>query len=205
MIFLFPFDRGWTLRPSSFDEYEMYTSCCWNCNPISGRKRTTIIRKFVSRSCIWNDGGKLGGEQFEKNYRSPRGSRETLATNWLRGYPRATVLCTCSPLLRRRNFVKSPASGSRELLRIMRTTSLSLSLSLSKLSLISNRFQLSPPLLVIRIWNDACRSDNLKVQEKKLEYNGITARGKKGNMEYSSLSDNGVILKNGGREREDLT
>lgn len=44
------------------------------------------------------------------------------------------------------------------------------------------------------------------MQEKKLEYNGITARGKKGNMEYSSLSDNGVILKNGrGREREDLT
>lgn len=168
--------------------------------PVTRGRRTTIIRKFVSRSCIWNE-GKLGGEQFEKNYRSPRGSRETLATNWLRGYPRATVLCTCSPLLRRRNFVKSPASGSRELLRIMRTTSL----SLSKLSLISNRFQLSPPLLVIRIWNDACRSDNLKVQEKKLEYNGIRARGKKGNMEYSSLSDNGVILKNGGREREDLT
>lgn len=95
--------------------------------PVTRGRRTTIIRKFVSRSCIWNE-GKLGGEQFEKNYRSPRGSRETLATNWLRGYPRATILCTCSPLLRRRNFVKSPASGSRELLRIMRTTSLSLSL-----------------------------------------------------------------------------
>lgn len=92
-----------------------------------------MVRSFEN-SCLVREYGST--EQFEKNYRSARGPRETFATNWLPGYPRATVLRTCSPLLRRRNFVKS-----LELLRIMRTTSL----SLSKLSLISNCFQSSPP------------------------------------------------------------
>lgn len=173
------------INPSSFDEFNshvrtrcnMYTSCCWNCNFIFG----TIIRKFV------REYGST--EQFEKNYRSARGPRETFATNWLPGYPRATVLRTCSPLLRRRNFVKSP-----ELLRIMRTTSLSL--SLSKLSLISNCFQSSPPPPFACDRNLKRRVSQLREllppglkMKKGRKKVGIQwhYRGKKGRMGYSPL------------------
>lgn len=164
----------------------MYTSCCWNCNFI-------FVRSFEN-SCLVREYGST--EQFEKNYRSARGPRETFATNWLPGYPRATVLRTCSPLLRRRNFVKS-----LELLRIMRTTSL----SLSKLSLISNCFQSSPPPFrlwsefettrVATPWTAAAWFENEERKKKKLEYNGIT--GEKKAVWDIPLSDNGVILKDG--------
>lgn len=128
---------------------ETYISRYWNCNSLLARGEDV---RSLENSCLLRAYGS-SMEQFEKNYRSPRGSRETFATNWLRGYSRATVLCTCSPLLRRRNFVKSPASGSRELLRIMRTTSLSL--PLSKLSLIFKLF----PIVSISVF--AC-DQNLK-------------------------------------------
>lgn len=143
---------------------------------------------------FWYDHSKIrvsfeygSTEQFEKNYRSARGPRETFATNWLPGYPRATVLRTCSPLLRRRNFVKS-----LELLRIMRTTSLSLSLETFV------NFELFPIVstsvsLVIRIWNDACRNSvnccrlvwKWRKEEKKIQWHYY--RGKKGRMGYSPL------------------
>lgn len=147
----------------------MYTSCCWNCNFI-------FVRSFEN-SCLVREYGN--SEQFEKNYRSARGPRETFATNWLPGYSRATVLRTCSPLLRRRNFVKSP-----ELLRIMRTT-LSLSLetfvNFELFPIVStSTFRLWSEFETTRVatpWTAAAWFEN--EERKKKSWNTMALQGKK--------------------------
>lgn len=84
-------------------------------NNLDTKGRRTIIRKHVPARIklrkqfehLWR---KKRKRKRELSFPMVHAKRETFATNCLQGYPRATVLRTCSPLLRRK-FCKIAGFG----------------------------------------------------------------------------------------------